>query len=72
MMNKKHFVIYFENGKAITKTSREWAEENQECFPNYVNKTPTSNEIDRYLVDKLGYSLTSDEERFVCFKLVNI
>jgi hypothetical protein len=71
-MNKKHFVIYFENGNAITKTSREWAEENQDCFPNYVNTTPTSNEIDRYLVDKLGYTLTSDKEKFVCFKLVNI
>jgi hypothetical protein len=70
-MNKKHFVIYFENGKAITKTSREWAEENQDRFPNYINTTPTSNEIDRYLVDKFGYTLTSDKEKFVCFKLVN-
>lgn len=70
-MSKKHYVVYFQNESAITKTSKEWAEDNKECFPNYVKKIPTSNEIDRYLVDNFGFTLTSDDEKFVCFKLVN-
>ena len=70
-MSKKHYVVYFQNENTITKTSKEWAKDNQECFPNYANKVPTSNEIDRYLVDNFGFTLTSDDEKFVCFNLVN-
>lgn len=68
-MSKKHYVVYFQNENTITKTSKEWAKDNQECFPNYAIKIPTSNEIDRYLVDNFGFTLTSDDEKFVCFKL---
>ena len=70
-MNKHHYVVYFENGVAITKTSKEWARDNQEHFQNYNNIKPTSNEIDHYLVDNLGFSLIADDEKFVCFKLTN-
>lgn len=75
MMNKKHYVVYFENGKAITKTSKEWSEDNQECFPKFTfigENKPTSDAIDKYLVSENGFTLTSDNEKFVCYKLVNI
>ena len=71
-MNKRHYVVYFENEVAITKTSREWARENQGHFKNFNfinNNEPTSNIIDHYLVDNLGFTLISDDEKFVCFKL---
>lgn len=74
-MNKRHFVVYFENNVAITKTSKDWARENQEHFPNYSfinsDNEPTSNAIDLYLVDKLGFTLVSDDEKFVCYKLMD-
>lgn len=72
-MNKKHFVIYFDENKkeAVTKTSREWAMEHPEIFPVFNNKVPTSNAVDHFLVDKCGYTLISDDDKFVCFKLTN-
>ena len=70
-MNKKHYVIYFDEKTniAITKTSREWAIEHPDIFPVFNNRRPISNEIDHYLVDKLGFTVMSDDEKFVCFKL---
>jgi hypothetical protein len=73
-MSKKHYVVYFLSESAITKTSKEWAEENQECFPRYSfigSDKPTSDAIDKFLVSELGYSLIADDEKYVCFKLVN-
>ncbi len=75
-MNKKHYVIYFDEktNQAITKTSREWTFENQIHFQpqyNFIDITPTSNKIDHFLVDELGYTLISDDEKFICFKLTN-
>jgi hypothetical protein len=75
-MNKKHYVIYFDENtnQAITKTSKEWARDNQDYFMpkyNFIDKTPTSNKIDHFLVDILGFTLISDDEKFVCFKLTN-
>lgn len=72
-MNKKHYVIFFENGKAVTMTSKEWAENNKNCFKNtFIGKdVPTSNEIDRFLVSERGYSLISDMDKFICFKLTS-
>ena len=72
-MNKKHYVIYFDENtnQAITKTSREWAMEHPEIFPVFNNKVPTSNEIAYRLVSDYGYTLISDDEKFVCFKLTN-
>lgn len=73
-MNKKHFVVYFQNENAITKTSKEWAEENQQYFPRFTftgSDKPTSDAIDKFLVSELGFTLISDYQKFVCFKLVN-
>lgn len=74
-MNKNHYVVYFEKGIAISKTSKEWVRDNQSYFPKYSflnsDNEPTSITIDLYLVDKLSYTLISDKEKFVCFKLTN-
>jgi len=34
-MNKKHYVIFFENSKAVTMTSKEWAEKFAELIINH-------------------------------------
>ncbi|MDD2674213.1 MAG: hypothetical protein PHF81_04980 [Flavobacterium sp.] len=75
-MNKKHYVIYFDENenKAVTKKSIDWARDNQDYFKpkyNFIDKLPTPNKIDHFLVDELGYTLVSDDEKFVCFKLTN-
>lgn len=72
-MNKKHYVIFFEDERAKTLLSKDWARNNQHCFPEYDfnSKAPTSNTIDHYLVENLGFTLISDNEKFVCFKLTN-
>ncbi len=74
-MNKRHYVVYFDEitNQAITKTSRDWARDNQDYFPNYnfINNSPTPNEIDHRLVSEYGYTLISDDEKFVCFKLTD-
>jgi hypothetical protein len=73
-MNKKHFVIFWENGIVKSLRSKEWADQNRECFNKYSfigNDIPTSNEIDRYLVTERGFTLVADSEKFVCFKLVD-
>ncbi|MBK9224045.1 MAG: hypothetical protein IPO23_04185 [Flavobacterium sp.] len=52
---KKHLVIYFENDILISKSVKDWARENQNYFRNYdfltPNTTPTSVEIDLFLVN---------------------
>jgi hypothetical protein len=72
-MNKKHYVIFWENGIVQTLRSKEWADQNRDCFKNTFigNDIPTSNDIDRFLVSERGFTLVSDNEKFVCFKLVD-
>lgn len=70
-MNKKHFVVYFENGEVKTMTSRDWAKENPNHFKVFNKKNPTSNQIDHYLVENMGFTLIADDEKFICFKLIN-
>ena len=55
-MNKKHYVIYFDEktNQAITITSREWARKNKLYFQNYnfkdkQNNHPTTDEIVNFL-----------------------
>ena len=72
-MNKKHYVIFWENGIVKTLRSKEWADQNRECFKTSFigNDIPTSNEIDRFLVSERGFTLIADSEKYVCFKLVD-
>ena len=64
-MDKKHFIVTFENDKAQTTESLVWASEN---YPNY-NEQTKEQEVYIYLVDKEGFRLVSDHEKFICYKL---
>ena len=63
-MAKKHFIVTFENNKAQTANTLDWAKENN--FPGY-NEQTTNEEVYIYLVDKKGFRLVSDDEKFVCY-----
>ncbi len=62
-MDKKHFIVTFENDKAQTTETLAWARKN---FPNY-NEQIKNEDVYLFLVDKNGFTLVSDEEKFVCF-----
>ena len=55
---EKHLIIYFENDVLISKSVKDWAKENQDYFRNHdfltPNTTPTSIEIDLFLVNHLN------------------
>ena len=67
-MDKKHFIVTFENDKAQTTESLVWASEN---YPNY-NEQTKEQEVYIYLVDKEGFRLVSDYEKFVCYNFTQI
>jgi hypothetical protein len=67
-MDKKHFIVTFENDTAQTTETIAWAREN---FPNYNEKT-TYEKVYIYLVDKKGFRLVSDDEKFVCYNFTQI
>lgn len=62
-MAKKHFIVTFENDKAQTTETLVWAKDN---FPNYSEQTKNG-DVYVYLVDKKGFTLISDDEKFVCY-----
>jgi hypothetical protein len=63
-MSKKHFIVTFENDKAQTTETLVWAREN---FQNYNEQKTTHEEVYFDLVDKKGFRLVSDDEKFVCY-----
>jgi hypothetical protein len=63
-MSKKHFIVTFENDKAQTTKTLAWARENYSKY----NEQTKEQEVYIYLVDKEGFRLTSDSEKFVCYK----
>ncbi len=58
----KHFVIYFEDTEQMTTTPREWARQNQSCFPNFnfsdsdTSNTPSTDTVARHLL-RTGFKL---------------
>jgi hypothetical protein len=62
-MAKKHFIVTFENNKAQTTNTLDWAREN---FPNYDEQTKNE-DVYLFLVDKKGFVLVSDDKKFVCY-----
>ncbi len=62
-MEKKHFIVTFENDEAQTANTLDWAREN---FPNFDEQTKNE-EVYLFLVDKKGFRLVSDDEKFVCY-----
>jgi hypothetical protein len=66
-MSKKHFIVTFENDKAQTSETLVWAREN---FPNY-NEQIKNEEVYFHLVDKHGFTLVSDDYKFICYNFTH-
>lgn len=64
-MSKKHFIVTFENDKALTAVTKDWARDNYDGFTEQT----TNEEVYLFLVDKKGFRLVSDDEKFICYKL---
>ena len=74
-MNKKHFVIYYNENKILTETTpKNWARDNQVKFTNFdfsTNETtPTTEHINSYLINNQGFTRIEDEAKVICFKLL--
>lgn len=58
-MNNKHYMIYYKQGTGtyIVTAPRAWAWENQSHFRNhdFVNRHPTVNEVEEYLIENFGF-----------------
>jgi hypothetical protein len=71
-MNRKHFVIYLRNGTLNQTTPKNWARANQGGFPKFkfanANDTPTTDEIEAYLIAKQNFKMLADKNLVVCYK----
>lgn len=71
-MNRKHYVIYFdENKQIIYTTPKEWAREHEEEFEgyNFKIKMPTTDKISAYLVANYGYTRIESQNIVVTIQL---
>lgn len=75
-INKKHFIIFNNAGVVSSTTPKNWARANQNLFPGKdfsdSNNTPTVEEIENYLTEKLNFSKLSNEEIVVCYDYKSI
>ena len=70
-MNRKHYVIYFENDTLIETTPKEWARANPELFSeyNFSNQMPTTDAISAYLVKNLNFTRIENVTRVITIEL---
>tara|TARA_R110001583_G_scaffold94340_2_gene237795 strand:- start:949 stop:1164 length:216 start_codon:yes stop_codon:yes gene_type:complete len=71
MVNRKHYVIFFENDQLIHTTPMDWARNNPEAFPkyNFDVEMPTPNKISSYLVKELSFTRIENENCVVTIQL---
>jgi pectate lyase len=73
--NKKHFVIYNNNGVISATTPKDWARANQHLFPNSTfqgsNNTPTVNEIENVLKNS-GFAEINNFEIVIHYQYNNL
>ncbi|MBN9285567.1 MULTISPECIES: hypothetical protein [unclassified Flavobacterium] len=70
-INKKHFILFNNNGVISSTTPKDWARANQEHFNNYdftnSKNTPTVNVIEKFLVENLNYHKMENNEMVICY-----
>ena len=68
-MNNKHYMIYYKQGTGtyIVTSPRAWAWENRHHFRNYdfVNRHPTVDVVEAYLVQNHGFVLQEHDNELV-------
>jgi hypothetical protein len=70
-MNRRHYVIYFDDELLIETTPKDWARENENLFPdyNFDVEMPTSNKIESYLVAEKGFTRIESKNRVITLEL---
>jgi hypothetical protein len=75
-INKKHFILFNNNGIISATTPKNWARANQELFEDYdftnSENTPTVNIIEQYLTDNLDYHKIDNEEVVIFYAYKNL
>jgi hypothetical protein len=70
-VNRKHFIIFNNNGVISSTTPKDWARGNQSLFENYdftdSDNTPTVNVIEQFLIDNLGFHRMENDEMVICY-----
>ena len=75
-VNKKHFILFNNNGVISATTPKDWARANQHFFPkhNFLDSknTPRDTEIEKYLSNKLNYNCVSNTEIIIYYPYTNL
>ncbi|GEM_PF-1694964 len=74
--NKKHFVIFNNNGIISIATTKDWARGNQSLFSGYnftnSKNTPTINIIEKYLISECNFTKITDDQVTICYEYNSI
>lgn len=70
-INRKHFLIFNNNGVVAVTTPKDWARGNQQCFPDYnfsnSESTPTVDLIEKFLIEEMNFTKITDENVVMCY-----
>jgi len=70
-INKKHLIIFNNNGIIALTTPKDWARGNQQCFPDYnfsdSENTPTVDLIEKFLMEEMNFTKITDENVVICY-----
>jgi hypothetical protein len=74
--NKKHFLLFYNEGKLTIEKPRKWAKKNKKIFSNFSfqdnnENHPTTNFIENVLISKFNFKCLSNEDIVVCYNIVN-
>ncbi len=74
--NKKHFILYNNNGVISATTPKDWARGHKEAFPNHAfldsAHTPTDTQIENYIVRQLGYHQIQNNEIIISYPYLDL
>jgi hypothetical protein len=74
-MAAKHFMVYYQRGTGtfIVTEPRPWAKENRHVFPvyNFINQIPTTNSVERRLIEDYGFRKVIENEEIVLVQSLN-
>ena len=75
-MAKKHFMIFNNGGVVSATTPKDWARAHQQAFPNHTfadpNSTPTTDVIEAYLTNNLGFRRVENQEIVILYPIKEI
>jgi hypothetical protein len=71
-MNRKHYVIYFDDNKQLIYTTpKDWARDHENEFPDYNFEIalPTTDKISAYLISNYGFTRIESQNVVITIQL---